>query len=449
LSKLSLLFFFIFQSLQAQVLTTDTSRPLPIQQRQFQFKELGPAHALMSGVHTIHGFEIQFKIDYANLGCQHAADYVVELALLYDEKMYDGERSKVYLERCGNFLRLDFQQMLTFDGKTSTYLATTGMPKEQIENIVSLVQKQKEQLHATREALISLRQLIRTEGKNFSDEERYKILQSSRDTISKFSGPYFRHLGEIVLTQKAGNKGASRNLLRKFINMNPFRIAFEFSPWLYNEEWTKEDQEKLFLEVSLYIAKVFKREMPLEVDIFMTLISQMHETRLISSMSSNYQTDWSLVRIREAIALDVIAYSYPSFWYSQLSHRTSTTLVNGYLNEFLDSRLSKQTLAESLWIFLDQTPAGDRRSKSIVDQAHSLSKEDWYHQFVLLEFLARPGFRDDLSKIDSQLGRPVFLMKREYFRNLYHSGLAPSFSLMQLALLGDLDRNYLWMMAAQ
>jgi hypothetical protein len=447
LRALILIFIFLSTSIQAQVLTTDTSRPLPIYLRQFNYQNLGPSYALMSGVHSIHGFELQFQIDFTALACEQAKNYEIEFAIILDRRLNGGEKSRTYINRCSALFKKDFQQILGLTGDFKTYLKKIEMDKDQLKKIQRLALKHSDVAQSTREALLGLRDLIRTEGKNFSDTERYQYLFAAREKIAKLPGSYLRTLGQIVLTQKAGNKGASRTLLREFLNMNPFRLVFELSPLIYNEDWTREDQEKLFLELSLFITRSFQYEMPLEVDIYITLINEINDTRLFSSLSSRFSTDWSLVRLREAIASNIIAHSYPSFWYSQLSYRTSTTLVNGYINDFLDAKRAQYTLKESLWIFLDQSPAGDERRQLIVNQAHHLKDKDWYHQFVLLEFLSQPGFRGDLSQLDPTLGRPVFLMKREYYRSLFNEGLALDFSLMNLALLGDLDRDYLWLLA--
>lgn len=445
---IGLILLLAFQAVKAQVLTTDPSRPLPLQSRQFHYSNLGPSHSLMGGVHRLYGFEIEFQIDFNSLPCQHAQEFIIEMAIIHHSKTTSAEKTKNFLDRCGEFLKLDLQKMLMFEGEIEDYLKQIQMPQDQLGQLSENIKNQKIELEKIREALKSLRAILLSEDRKMTDKERYKNLFESRQKLMALSGTYLKHLAEIVFTTKAGNLGAARTLLREFINLNAFRLVFEVSPWLFNSEWSREDHEKLFLEISLFISTAFQKELPLETDIFITQISQIFETRLFSSLSSRYQTDWSLVRIREQIALNTLAYSYPSFWYSQLSNRTSVSLVSGYINDYLDSKLSKLTLRESLWIFLDQAVNGEQRSQALVEELIRLPENDWYHQFIQLEYLNRPSFRDDLSKLDSKLGRPVFLMKREYFRSLLIKGQAPTFALMNLALIGDFDRTYLWLLAA-
>lgn len=280
-----------------------------------------------------------------------------------------------------------------------------------------------------------------------SKEEKSKYYLKARKLQSRLEqSPYIfsRSLGLIVLAIKTNNFSWAKKELYNFLNFHPMRFTFEIHRGHFHSDWNTKRFEKLILDIGLEISTFFKKTHPLEVDIFMTLMQESFNSRTFNSLSSKYQTQWSLTRLREAISSGHNISAYPSFWYAQLSHRTSRGQVDSFINSLFKEEAFDSLGLEALWIFTETMPSHEEKRKKIQNLIFSHSMNDPYLEYVVLHLAENEAFKRLLSESENVWSKPNFQLKRSLFRELFWNDINPELMIFHLLSLGDYNSDYLW-----
>lgn len=453
LAVFSLLIFTHGFEVFAQALTVDQQRSGP--RRIFRFLNQGTPLVPYEGSYDSHGFKLTMGLEPQTLDCQRITDFGVELALLLDQKQERMGRWESFLSRCSLGMRNEFQLIfflntLDFDDDNalSSYLKDSSLSQERSEQVMRLFKKARDRASKTREHLVAFEELLKLDLDDREPHEIHRILnyylQKAQDW--RKSAPYMAQLMEMAISLRADNGPRARRLLEEFLNMHAFRIIFEIDPDYFNEEWTKERHVNLFLELGLLVSKHFRTSNPVELDIFMTLLMELNRSRIFDSLANQYGTDWSLIRLRESMGRKFLGRRYPSFWFQQLSFRTSSALIEGYIERLMSQIRDRDSILEFMWIFNEEPPRSEQSRQLLLEAAANVG-EDHYLNYVVLELLQSSSFKNDLAKLNPHFSRSLFNLQREYYRGLLHQGVAKQFTVMRLLQLGDQDTDYLWFLA--
>lgn len=322
-------------------------------------------------------------------------------------------------------------------------LEVEELEEDRQAKIISIISelKKKNDILNTWEAIETFLQIDPDKKKK---QDYYFEAQKLKENLEQGSYKYIQKLGLIVLAIKMDNAAWAQKELSDFLNLHPARISFEVHRDIFSDDWNRERFEKLMLDIGLVIGNFFKKRNPLKTDIFMTLMNESFASRTFKSLSSNYQTQWSLSRLRTSISSGEKLTRYPSFWYSQLSHRTSRGQVDVFINTLFEKEAIEDLSFESLWIFAESMPNEKEKRVKIGEVMSGHDKLDPYQRFINLKLLENSALKRLLGQKRQQWQRPIFQLKRSLFQKIFWEQAAPELMLFSLLKLGDYNEDYLW-----
>ncbi len=434
-------------TIQAQTLSVD---PRTGARRIFRFQSIGPSFAPIEAGYNHLGFSLKSLADPTNMECSRITDYHIEVSLIIDQREKRLDRWQDFLNRCSIFMRGEFQllflsQNLSFDSVEAfeKYLSTSSISAERAKEIVeiySLVKKPNDAILI----LKKIEELMLLKLEDSTSLERIRRLTEFRNLKNLANYPYLAQILELLIAIKVENQAWAYDSLLSLMNTHPFRLAFEVDHLTFNGEWSAERQEKIFLSLGLEIAQYFKKSHPQEVDIFMTIFSDFLKLRSFDSLAVKYSTDWSLVRIREGISQRVLSRKLPSFWYSQLSFRTSTSQVEIYLEELLSLDNGKFFTEDSLWFFAESFPSSDLGRETVFRLINESNPSDDYIRLLSFYLIENESLKRKLSESKTNYQRPLFQLRRDFFRSLLSRSKSRDLAIYYLIKAGDHNPNYLW-----
>lgn len=438
---------FLSTTIHSQTLSVD---PRTGARRIFRFQSIGPSYAPIEAGYNHLGFFLMPLIEPANMECSRITDYHVEVSLIIDQRAQRLDRWQDFLNRCSIFMRGEFQllylsQNLSFETEESfeKYLTTSSISPARVKelvNIYNLIYKENDVV----KILKKIEELMLVKLEDSTSLERIQKLTEFKKIQNLSNYPYLERVLDLLIAMKAENHAWAYSTLLNLMNTHPFRLAFEVDHLTFKGDWTPERQEKLFLSLGLEVAQFFKKSHPQEVDIFMTLFSDFLKLRSFDSLAVKYSTDWSLVRIREGISQRVLSRKLPSFWYSQLSFRTSTSQVENYLNELLNLNDGQIFTADSLWFFAESYPSSDIGRDTVYRLVKESDPKDDYIRLLSFYLIENENLKRKLSESEGQYRRPIFQLRREFFRSLLSRSKSRDLAIYYLMKAGDLDQDYLW-----
>lgn len=290
----------------------------------------------------------------------------------------------------------------------------------------------------------SLETFLKLDPEKTNGQDYYFKAEKLKKQLEQESYKYIQKLGLIVLAIRMDNAAWAEKELNEFLNYHPARISFEVHRDIFTKDWDRERFEKLMLDIGLVVGNFFKKRDPLKTDIFMTLMDESLSSRTFKSLSSNYQIQWSLSRLRSSISSGERVSTYPSFWYSQLSYRTSRGQVDVFMNSLFEEATVDELSFESLWIFTETMPNEKSKRQKIREVIVNRDKKDAYQRFINLELVEHDGFKRMLGEKLPDWNRPIFQLKRSIYQEIFWQKAAPELMLFFLLELGDYNEDYLW-----
>lgn len=377
-------------------------------------------------------------------------NYEIELTLLLNKLNDQKELSASYLAKCQLLLNPEFERLLTIedqhlisDETFKKFLEEAELSAQRINELSEIYQQIKNQKQMSA-LLILLEEFLKWEPQN---KERAQVYRTSRDfqkELEKHPQGYLKKLGEVLLAIKIDNESWALKKLVEFFNMHPARLGFDLYRQVFTQEWSQERHDKLILGVGIEITKYFKKKYPEEMDIFMTSVKQTGDSRIFSSLSQGFGTDWSLARLRESVEKGQRARQYPSFWFSQLSYRTSSGQIDLFLRDLFTNTQRYPLSAEALWIFAENFPRLEKEREHLVDVSLKGEQEDFYYRYLILHLLENGAFKKLIEAQKTKFSRPLFQLKRQTLRQGLKNLRAPEWMLFELLKLGDYQKDYLW-----
>lgn len=382
--------------------------------------------------------------------CEKVRQYEIELALLLNKLNQIPKQSESYLNKCGLLLEKEFERLLNITAQQQQseqsfkqYLNEVEIAESRIDELLIIHRKVKQTL-LIQELFRSIEEFLVIDISEKSHAEKYLASKNFRDKIESYPNGFFKKLAEILLAIKIDNEAWATTRLLEFFNYHPARIGFDLYRQVFDHGWTLERHNKLILNISLEITRYFKNKRPEEMDIFMTLMEQAIDSRVFATLSQKYGKDWSLARLREAVARGERARQYPSFWYSQLSYRTSSGQVDQFLRNLFTESKRYPIAPDALWIFSENFPRLEQERLHLTQIALGIPSEEFYFHYLVIELIENEAFKKIMEDKSANFKRPTFQLKRQLYRQGLESLKAPEWMLYELLKLGDFQKDYLW-----
>lgn len=373
------------------------------------------------------------------------------MALLAAAKNKNMAEWSDFLKRCQVFMQAEFKVLFEL-AQTKQWsdldelLEAEEVKKERQQEIKSVLSGLKER-NKILDIWSSLETFLKLDRDEVKSQDYYFGAQKLKNQLEKGPFKYIQKLGLIALAIRMDNEAWAQKELNEFLNFHPARISFEVHRGVFTDEWNRERFEKMMLEIGLVIGNFFKDREPLKTDIFMTLMDEGLSSRTFRSLSSNYQIQWSLSRLRSSISSGERVSHYPSFWYSQLSHRTSRGQVDVFINSLFEKEVVDDLSYESLWIFTETMPSEESKRHKIRDVVLEQKDKDPYQRFITLELLEHEALKRMLGEKRRKWKKPIFQLKRSLYQEIFWQESAPELMLFLLLELGDYNDDYLWAFA--
>lgn len=272
---------------------------------------------------------------------------------------------------------------------------------------------------------------------------RYKKLYSYIKTIEDIpqTNP-LRSFVELSVALRTNNVEWVRKISHKIINTSPLQFAVFMD--------TRKISDKLYIQYINAIFDVFKYmkenfKDPMLIRMLATKISQFLPMKYKTRFISDFDANWSLSELREIVTTREYGQSAIGLWFNVLENRTTSTEVNKFLNDVLQRRTLKKIPREEFWILKHFYPGDTRREVLEKRLAHFVkNKESIHDDLIISEILEREAIQKSLAKVDSRLGRALFKVRREIFKDVLKSGHPSEFALYNLFLLGEKDPELFW-----
>lgn len=245
-------------------------------------------------------------------------------------------------------------------------------------------------------------------------------------------------LFEILVADKIDNKSWAQKEIQKFIKMDPHTLIFSFNRlWVDN----LEKKNKLYETINLSLRESGK------------IVSGQKEKLIFYSKVANYNDksikdfknySWTLEETRDLISQRDPVVSYMGYWKNILGNRVSRSELFQYLDQTMNTIYLLDFGLIDLWLLDFHFPNDDHRRSVIKKHIQKLAfSKDYYTRWILLELSKNSTIKGWLFEVDPEFSKPLFLLGRNFYKDLLNSGLASEFAIYNLMKLGDQDLEYL------
>lgn len=359
-----------------------------------------------------------------------------------------------YLNKCLLSLDSNFQKLLglpSLKGKTLTevekIIRPLNMPGALKERLV-LTWKIKYQNDDFRNDIEDLGHLVNSEARALTAPQSFfaakKVWYRIKDSKS-LEGSFLKKLLEILSALRVKNTEWARRALSEALFIDPYQFALEINPAHLNAEELTEYKKNVIQALNIIATKLPKETL---VEMYLNALASLTGDESLVKLRDELGFRWSLVNIRNFIKDRLVGNAFPHVWFAALSGRTTQIEIDAYLDSALDVQKISKWDWDMLWLFRIYFPSAPKLRSEIYSQLEKLAEnaKSIYHKRLLLVQLAENNIikRELRDKVELYQV-PTFQLKREFYRELFASGLAPQFALYQLWSMGDISEDgLLW-----
>lgn len=261
------------------------------------------------------------------------------------------------------------------------------------------------------------------------DSNEYYYLLNQIKIFEKISPGILRNL---VLTQiylSVTNWGAARRMIVELINLDPKRVIFEL-------DYIKD--EKKIIEDLLFLINSFKDSIKekMTFKLLLNYLGLFDYNDQFLDLKKDMDANWSLADIRITSQDSSLGKKYIGLWFYLLKEKSFMLEVEKFL---LKNLKEKTIFNDSLWLFLYYFPAeGPYRDLIFKKVADKMKFNSLYDEYLLFELMeSRSPIRNYVVKLNTNLARPLFNIKRDFYRKQLKQNQLIEFSLYNLYMLGE------------
>jgi len=358
--------------------------------------------------------------------------------------MYDEFINKCFLEMDKDFLTLlnISQEELETEETFKKYLIEAGTNRNTREYALNIYKKKR--AHANQEKIISKFVEVSTlEVPKTMTPEKYKKLYSYLKEVEELDENHpLKHFVDLSVALRTDNNEWIKRVSLKIINTSSLQYAIFIDPKKLSKKIFIQLVEALFDTLKLTKSKI---EDPMITKMLVTRLTFFLPNKYKSRFKSEFNGNWSLNELREAVSNRKYGQSAIGLWFNVLENRTTEAEVNRFLDKILRVKTLKKLPVEEFWILKHFYPGGERRA--VIEKrlaSFNQSRDSVHDKLILNEILSKEPIKKKLEVIDPKFKKPLFKVKRDLFQSVLQSGYPSQFALYNLFLLGEKDPKLFW-----
>ncbi len=360
--------------------------------------------------------------------CVKNLDFESKLLILLSQRIERSTQTEKYISKCKEFLGDDFLFQLNVK---DDYFKKSNLFKEKIAEFSSYPNLKNRQTELANFFI----QVINADKDDV--KKRIEILKNIQDKPPGL----FKYLLELSVAIDTNNQAWAKKMVKKIINMEPQELLFKRALESVELQLKVRDGIKQFLKK---FNANFRDKMLNEM-----LNNQMENLFPFEKFKDDlpfWSFEWSLSEKRNFLNSRNYGSPFIGFWFLELISATHEAEVMQFLKEVLDKENVKKYGRSFPWIFTFY-PINDFQNDVVLIFRDLWQSEESYKQYLVLELLENPKFKELISKEIPELGRPIFQLQRTLFLNMLRKGENLNFSIYQLLKLGDRSEELLWWVA--
>lgn len=305
-----------------------------------------------------------------------------------------------------------------------------GVPKKE-RVVLSKIIKKKTELNAKK---INLSEILLDSEKILSSQiDRFKI-RHLLDKLNKIEGNLAIEIIKLALFLKVKNNGRGHIIFNKILSSDKAKFLF------YGERGVSK-----LLREDLYNGLV---------PVLDFLSDKLHGKRFyylsiylkdfFPEMKLQYDSSISLKDLRAITRSHVWGDNYPALWVSEFVGRTTNKDSYNYIENVLKVNSTKSKFLDLMWLFKYHTPRDEQTRKRLKEAVIELkNSNNDYYKMTLYSILENKEIYEMVKK-ELKLKRPLFNLKRQYYRDLLQTGEHINFATFNLLSLGDRGKDLIW-----
>lgn len=273
--------------------------------------------------------------------------------------------------------------------------------------------------------------------------EKYKALYFYQKFVENLDKDHpLRHLVELGIALRTNNKTWVKKVSQRIATASALQYAVFMNPTELSGKYKIKLIESIYSTLSL-MKKEFKD--PMLLRILATRFNSLLPSKYKEKFESNFNSNWSLNELREITGSRLYGQFSVGLWFNVLENRTTEAEVNRFLDTVLRRSALRKLPKQDYWILKYFYPGDERRQKLEAKLASVVKKDTGVHdKLILSEILEREPIKKSMAKVDPALGRPLFKIKREIYKDVLNTGNPSEFALYNLFLLGEKDPELFW-----
>ncbi len=312
-----------------------------------------------------------------------------------------------------------------------------GIKKSEVSSIKSIIEARN--IHYQR--VVVLRGIIEKILNFKPSDNKAKDALSLQDyqmNLVQLPQGLLKNFGYLLLAKESNNFSQIKGLIEEVIHWEPRVLPFYgIDIPLGSDTWNSVD------DLLVGIIKNLKDKILAKA--FITRVSQFVDESKLPKLFDEINTEWSLNDLREYVKSPWYAPLFPSFWFSQLSGRVSTSEMTDINLKLIDRKNITKWENHDLWMFSDWMPNDEALRLDIIKSIERINTlDEEYMKELVIRLSENAIIRRHLDEKKIIPTKVLFKLKRDFYFKLLSAGKHIDYSLYHLLVLGDEDRNYLW-----
>jgi hypothetical protein len=278
----------------------------------------------------------------------------------------------------------------------------------------------------------------RVENLNINDKNRSlnKIGQLEND-IKRLKASVFKDLSLSYLYSVIGNSAKSEAIIRKLLNqfytiknLHPYHSygfdmkRLESYLYLILSKMNDDNRSKSLIRVLLrHLSSDSKFKYPFEIN-------------------SRYELLLTRQNIKDKLSSVHYAKLYPALWYPLIEDLMTSSEAIDFLH---DSHLIwKKYIVENAWLFYYVIPKEEKERKKLFRTLEKqFQSKNLVDRDLKLFLLSNDAFKRFYEKYTETKLKPLFVQKRNYYKDLLKNKSGVEYAIYNLLLIGDQNNQYI------
>ncbi len=235
------------------------------------------------------------------------------------------------------------------------------------------------------------------------------------------------------------NYGWSNRVVENILKTNTFELAINPVRTVENETEFVDLLEVLLTEYQKATRRIIQTQM------MANMFYQFGHSNNYKVLVNRFNSLWPLQEVREIIKKTMFANKFFDFWYIHLLNRTSDNNLRTLMRTMLSHDILIKAEVSQFWLFKHYYP-GDPKLREVITQKlmRTWESKNSEGQLLVLSVMENSILKRDMAKLDNYFDKPLFQIKRDYYKKSLKNKKLSEFAVYQLTNLGDTKMENIW-----